>query len=66
MKTAEEIQTDIEALPRKEYMKLVHWFSEHDWKAWDREIEIDSKSGRLDFLIEEALAEKRVGKLRDL
>jgi len=64
MRTAEEIQTDIEALPRKEYMQLVRWFSERDWKVWDREIEIDSKSGRLDFLIEEAFAEKKVGKLR--
>jgi len=45
-------------------MQLVRWFSERDWKVWDREIEIDSKSGRLDFLIEEAFAEKKVGKLR--
>jgi len=58
VKTAEDIQTDIEALPRKEYMKIVHWFSERDWKTWDKEIEVDSKSGKLDFLIEEALAEK--------
>jgi len=58
VKTAEDIQTDIEALPRKEYMKIVHWLSERDWKTWDKEIEVDSKSRKLDFLIEEALAEK--------
>lgn len=58
MKTTEDIQTDIEALPRKEYMKIVHWFSERDGKTWDKEIEMDPKSGKLDFLIEEELAEK--------
>jgi len=58
VKTTEDIQTDIEALPRKEYMKIVHWFSERDGKTWDKEIEMDPKSGKLDFLIEEELAEK--------
>lgn len=66
MKSLEEIKSEIEALPRREYMKLVRWFSERDWKAWDEEIERDSKSGKLDFLIEEALDEKEKGKLRDL
>ncbi len=61
MKTFEEIKSEIEALPHREYMKLVHWFSERDWEAWDEEIERDSKSGKLDFLIEEALEEKKKG-----
>ena len=30
------------------------WFLEEDWKRWDEEIEEDSKSGKLDFLIREA------------
>lgn len=66
MRSFEEIKSDIEALPRREYMKLVHWFSERDWKTWDEEIERDSKSGKLDFLIEEALDEKEKGKLGNL
>jgi hypothetical protein len=66
MKSFEEIKSEIEALSRREYMKLVHWFSERDWKAWDEEIEMDSTSGKLDFLIEEALDEKEKGKLGDL
>lgn len=63
MRTFEEIKTEIEALPHPEYIKLVHWFSEHDWQAWDEEIEADSNAGKLDFLIEEALTEKVKGKL---
>ena len=47
-------------------MKLVHWFAERDTEAWDNEIEKDAASGKLDFLVEEALDEKRKGKLREL
>ncbi len=60
MKTAEEIQSDIKQLPQAEYLKLVHWFTEHDWQAWDKEIEKDAASGNLDFLIDEALEEKAI------
>ncbi|MEE4376496.1 MAG: hypothetical protein V2J55_03160 [Candidatus Competibacteraceae bacterium] len=66
MKTFEEIKAEIETLPRREYMKLVHWLSECDWEAWDEEIERDSAAGKLDFLINEALEEKKRGKLSHL
>ena len=66
MKSLEEIKSEIEALPRREYMKLVHWLFERDWKAWDQEIESDSKSRKLDFLIDEGFADKEKAKLRDL
>lgn len=63
MKSVEEIQSEIEALPHTEYMKLAHWFTERDWQSWDQEIENDSKSGGLDFLIEEARAQKNKNSL---
>ena len=66
MRNASEIQKEIEALPHKEYMKLVHWFTERDWRSWDKEIEEDSQSGRLDFLLEEAIDAKKNGSLKDL
>ena len=66
MSTANEIQAEIEALPHQEYIKLVSWFSERDWNIWDKEIEKDSKSGKLDFLINEALEEKLSGKLKEI
>ena len=37
-----------------------------DWDKWDRQIEADSKSGKLDFLIAEALEEKEKGTLKEL
>ena len=54
----EEIQVAIESLPHQEYVRLRQWFSERDWEKWDRQIKVDSESGKLDFLIEEALDEK--------
>ncbi|MBF0376721.1 MAG: hypothetical protein HQK72_04495 [Desulfamplus sp.] len=66
MITAEEIKHAIESLPEKEYVKLRKWFSEKDWDKWDEAIELDSQSGKLDFLIEEALAQKNKGTLRKL
>jgi len=66
MRTANEIQMEIETLPKQEYMKLVQWFSEQDWKTWDQELAKDSQSEKLDFLLEEAKDAKKKGQLRDI
>jgi len=66
MSRVEEIQLAIESLPQEEYRRLRDWFIERDWKEWDKEIEADSKSGKLDFLIKEALEDKAKGKLKEL
>jgi hypothetical protein len=60
------IRKAIETLSDEEYVQLRQWFSERDWKKWDHEIQEDSKSGKLDFLIREASDEKRRGELKDL
>jgi len=57
---------EIETLPQQEYIKLVKWFSERDWKTWDQELIKDSQSGKLDFLVEEAMNEKKNGQLTDI
>ena len=62
----EEIQSTIESLSQQEYAQLRDWFVERDWKAWDEQIERDSETGKLDFLIEEAHDEKAKGKLKPL
>ena len=61
-----KIQQEILALPEAEYKQLRLWFSELDWEKWDQEIEVDSDTGKLDFLIAEALEEKKKEKLKDL
>jgi len=66
MARVEELQTAIESLPEEEYRRLRAWFSEKDWGKWDRQLQIDSEKGALDFLIKEALDEKAKGKLQDM
>jgi hypothetical protein len=45
---------------------LREWFAERDWEKWDKQIEVDSKSKKLDFLIKEARDEKEKGKLKEI
>jgi hypothetical protein len=66
MSRVEEIQSAIVSLSPEEYARLRRWFAERDWEQWDREIEEDAASGKLDFLIDEAVAEKGQGRLQDL
>ena len=66
MTKVEEIQAAIEALPKEEYAQLRRWFTERDWHEWDRQIEADSAAGKLDYLIEEAFDEKKMGRLKEL
>ena len=58
MSKVEQIKVAIENLPDKDFVKLRKWFSEKDWEKWDRQIEEDSKDGKLDFLTREAFKEK--------
>jgi hypothetical protein len=66
MSKVEAIQSAIVSLSPEEYVQLRQWFVERDWEQWDQQIEEDTASGKLDFLITEAMAEKAQGQLRDL
>jgi hypothetical protein len=61
-----ELETAVERLNDEEYGEFRRWFLERDWETWDRQLETDSASGRLDFLAREARDEGDSGKLRDL
>ena len=61
-----EIQQAISALPDTDYLELRQWFSEFDQARWDRQIKVDSSSGKLDFLIAEAFEAKKQGALEEL
>ena len=66
MSNVEAIKSAIEALPESDYIELRQWFNEKDWEKWDKQIEADSKSGKLDFLIADARKEKEKGTLKEL
>ena len=66
MMLVEQLQVEIEALPQTEFERLRNWMAEKDWMRWDEQLVSDVENGKLDFLLEEALAAKKHGKLRDL
>jgi hypothetical protein len=66
MTTVETIERAIEQLPPEELAKFRRWFLEFDGAAWDAQIEADAAAGKFDALAEEALAEYRNGKAREI
>jgi len=66
MSALNKIEKEILTLPKKEYSDLRNWFYSQDFDKWDDQIKQDSESGDLNFLINEALAEKNQNKLTNL
>ena len=66
MTKLEELEMAIANLPEEEYRRFRRWFLEKDRERWDRQIAEDSRTGKLDFLIKEALDAKKENRLRDL
>jgi len=60
----EKIKEAVDHLPEPDYIKFRQWFTEHDWEKWDKQIERDSHSGALSFLISEAKSEKKYESLK--
>jgi hypothetical protein len=66
--SVETIEEQIAELDNASFSKHRDWFVEFDqsrW-GWDKQIEADSNAGKLDFLINAALAELQAGKTGDL
>lgn len=65
MSTVEEIkEACLTKLTVSERAELMRWLAGQD-DEWDRQIEKDAESGKLDFLFREAEAEREAGTLRD-
>ncbi len=62
----ETLEQHIAELDDDSFSKLREWFLEFDQTRWDKKIEADSNSGKLDFLINAAIAEHQAGKTKDL
>ena len=66
MSELEQLEQRIKKLPPDELAKFRAWFIEFDHLIWDRQIEADSKAGKLDGLIAEAQADYKAGKAREI
>ena len=65
MSTVLEIERAIEKLPAPDLTRLARWILERDNENWDRQMNDDAASGKLDFLAKEAKAARKNKTLRD-
>lgn len=64
--SVKEIESAVSELPPEELRQFRAWFADFDAELWERQIEEDVSSGRLDTLVEEARAEHQRGRTRPL
>ena len=66
MSRVEQLEQGIAELDAAELKELRAWFERYDAEVWDRQIENDSKSGKLRRVIDQALADDRAGHSTEL
>ncbi|MDJ1173188.1 hypothetical protein [Roseofilum capinflatum] len=66
MTTRLEVESAIKQLPESEVRHLAKWLQEYLDEMWDRQIETDLASGKLDRLIAQAEKDIAANNVRDL
>lgn len=66
MARVEELASEVQQLNRVELAAFRDWFRKYDSDEWDKEIEEDVLAGRLDNLANEAIAEYKAGRTKEL
>jgi len=66
MTRVEKLESVVQRLNRDELAAFRDWFRKYDSDEWDREIEEDILAGRLDRLAEEAIAEHKAGRTKEI
>ena len=64
--TVEDIEKAIEKLAPRELDRLRAWFEEFQAARFDAKIERDAQSGKLDRLADQAVADFRKGRAREI
>ncbi len=64
--SVKEVEQAVTHFSNEELKTFRQWFADFDMEQWDKEIEADSNSGRLDGFISKALEEHRAGRSSDL
>jgi len=64
MTKVEKLEHETKAPSAKELSSFREWFAEFDAADWDRQLEDDVKGGKLDALVNDALADHRAGRSR--
>lgn len=64
--SVEEVEQAVSEFTPEELNSFRKWFADFDMAQWDKEIEADSKAGRLDHLIEEIESDIANGRVKPL
>jgi hypothetical protein len=64
--SVEELEKAVTKLPPDQLARFRAWFEEFAADEWDKQIERDAKSGKLDKLLAESEADFRDGRVRKL
>jgi len=64
--SVDELEKAVAALPPDKLAQFRAWYEEFDAANWDRQMERDIKAGKLDKLADEALADFKAGRSREL
>ena len=54
MSDVKALEAAVQALPPSALAEFRSWFTEFDSAAWDRQLEVDATTGKLDALLAEA------------
>lgn len=66
MSRIEMLEQEIKSLSQTELAEFERWFVEYTAELWDKQIEADAKTGKLDKLADEAIAQFRQGNFKKL
>lgn len=66
MTTVQEIEAAVARLPGSELDRFREWFIKFDTAEWDRKFEEDARSGKLDYLADQALDDLAQGRCSEL
>lgn len=66
MSSVREIEQAVSRLSLEDLGRFREWFYEFDAKVWDKQFERDAKAGKLDKIANQAIADFRTGKYKEL
>ena len=66
MTRIQKLEQEIRKLAPGELAAFREWFQDYDSNQWDRQLEEDVLTGRLDRLAQKALADHKEGKTREI
>ena len=64
--SVQELEEKVSQLPRGELADFAKWFEEYIADEWDRQIEEDARSGRLDAVVRNAEEQIEAGQFTPL